>query len=575
MVQAEKHAPRRRRTEPAAQNRGRSPARLLMVIALAAFVFEAGTMVIILFLPPLPGAALALLDSTLLVLFLSPVLYLFLFRPLTAQLARLRQSRAEVGRWEDVFRHVRWGIAVSTKDGERIAAVNPAFAAERGYTVDELAGLPILSLYPPESHPDILAHDEKARQTGHHTFEAVHLRKDGTSFPVLVNATAVTGPDGNLLCRLVNAQDITARKQAEAALRASEEQYRLITHTISDAIISMDETNVILFANPAVEHIFGYPPRELVGQSLTVLMSEAERDKYRAAVGSYLSTGARRINWRAVRVAGRRKDGSTVPLEISFNESTRRGTRIFTGVVRDISARAQAEAALRQSLDETAHNQRRLRALAMRLTEAEEAERQRLARQLHDRVGQELSVLGITLNIIRDGLPANGSSRARAGLNDAQALLEEVTERIRNVMAELRPAVLDDYGLMAALRWYGERLATRTGLQITVRGTDPHPRPPARIESALFRIAQEALVNIIKHAQANRVEVELLEAGHSLCLTVADDGIGFDASLPSGPSRPHGWGLLTITERAEAVGGSCQIISRPGSGTSIIVTAPR
>jgi PAS domain S-box-containing protein len=228
------------------------------------------------------------------------------------------------------------------------------------------------------------------------------------------------------------------------------------------------------------------------------------------------------------------------------------------------------------------HEQReRLRALGAQVAEAEEAERRRLARELHDRVGQNLTALGINLNLARAQLQKGESAAALvlSRLEDAVGLVEETTERVRDVMADLRPPLLDDYGLVTALRWLGEQVAARTGIPIEVQGEELDPRLSGPVENSLFRIVQEALTNAAKHAQASHVAIIVEEAndGRAVRLTVADDGVGFEpASAPlARVDEHHGWGLLSMTERAEAVGGSCHIRSRPGKGTKIVVQVAR
>ena len=142
-------------------------------------------------------------------------------------------------------------------------------------------------------------------------------------------------------------------------------------------------------------------------------------------------------------------------------------------------------------------------------------------------------------------------------------------------MTDLRPPVLDDYGLAAALHWYGEQFARRTGIAVAVEGEELAPRLAARVESVLFHIAQEALTNVAKHARAKNITVTAQVQGDMLRLVVADDGIGFDSAHMTEPGGNHGWGLLIMTERAEAVGGRCQIESIPGHGTQVIVEVAR
>jgi signal transduction histidine kinase len=243
----------------------------------------------------------------------------------------------------------------------------------------------------------------------------------------------------------------------------------------------------------------------------------------------------------------------------------------FQGIiesVRDITAREQAVEALQ-------HSTERLRALSARLSEVAETERQHLARELHDRVGQNLTALGINLNLVRTQIPGEGAAAARSRLDDSLQLVEQTAERIRDVMANLRPPVLDDYGLVAALHWYGERFARRTGIVVDVSGEALVPRLAPHVENALFRIVQEALTNVAKHAQATRVTVTVESKGENLRLVVADNGIGFDPTHAVEAGDDLGWGLLTMAERAEAVGGCCSIASVPNRGTQVIVEVAR
>ena len=240
----------------------------------------------------------------------------------------------------------------------------------------------------------------------------------------------------------------------------------------------------------------------------------------------------------------------------------------ITESMRDVTERVRAQAALQQYAE-------RLRALSAQLDEVAETERQQLARELHDQVGQCLTALGINLNIIRTQVPEEIGDAIRSRIDDSLSLVEQTTERIRDVMAHLRPPVLDDYGLMAALHWYAEQFTRRTGIAVAVEGEELVPRLAARVESALFRIAQEALTNVAKHAQATSVMVTLQVHDEILRLVVADDGIGFDSAHMTQLDGGHGWGLLTMTERAEAVSGHCRIESIPRQGAQVIVEVAR
>jgi signal transduction histidine kinase len=214
-----------------------------------------------------------------------------------------------------------------------------------------------------------------------------------------------------------------------------------------------------------------------------------------------------------------------------------------------------------------------LRALTTRLGEVQELERQQLARELHDEIGQNLTALGFNLNFMEAQL-ANPNPKIpllQERLSDSLNLVEQTADRIRDVMSELRPPMLDDYGLVDALEWYGHRFAKRMQLKVEVEGDSNLPRLEAAVENALFRITQEAFNNVAKHAQATLVTLSIFEIGNKIRLVILDDGLGFEPARRSRTSIPPGLGLLTMKERAEAVGGSCWIESQPGRGTRVIV----
>lgn len=235
----------------------------------------------------------------------------------------------------------------------------------------------------------------------------------------------------------------------------------------------------------------------------------------------------------------------------------------YLGSGEDVTERRRTEAAIRRK-------NAQLIALTRQLDQVEDAERKRLARELHDQVGQSLTALGINLNIVRDQLPGD-AELAQACMSDSLLLLEQVTENIRNVITDLRSPVLDDYGLVAALRWYGTQFQNRSGIVVDVPKIDLDPRPSPHIENALFRIVQEALTNVSKHAQASFVAVRVRSLDGVLKLIIEDDGVGFDPSRIIGAEGHRGWGVLIMMERAEAVGGRCHVEAQPGHGTKVIV----
>jgi len=236
----------------------------------------------------------------------------------------------------------------------------------------------------------------------------------------------------------------------------------------------------------------------------------------------------------------------------------------------------QASTALRNARFAEALRQRteELESLTTLISETEEAERKRLSRELHDQVGQSLALLGFNLNQVKDQLEKNAELDMEK-IENAQGILQEVTSGIRSVMDDLRPAILDDYGLLPALHWYTDKISEHSGLQIEVVGESLSPRLEKRKEVALFRITQEALTNITRHAQAALVELELSENQNLVTLTIADDGIGFDLLNIRDQENQAGWGLINMQERALRMGGKLKIVTKENKGTKLIIQVPR
>ena len=237
------------------------------------------------------------------------------------------------------------------------------------------------------------------------------------------------------------------------------------------------------------------------------------------------------------------------------------------GTSTDVNDRKHAENALRDSGVQ-------LQALTRRLVELQESERKDFARELHDRLGPPLTSLSINLQLIEDALPP-ALQRALAGkLADSRLQIEGASLAMRDVIGELRPQELDDHGLQPALGLYAEQFSARAGIAVSVRTAAPYQRAPAAVEIALFRIAQEALNNVAKHARARSVAISLEYQGTDHVMSVLDDGIGIRAAGDGAGRSRVALGLVTMRERAQAVGGSLSIEAHPNGGTQLTVRVP-
>jgi signal transduction histidine kinase len=248
----------------------------------------------------------------------------------------------------------------------------------------------------------------------------------------------------------------------------------------------------------------------------------------------------------------------------SLASSRGRAVAIAHEITRDLR---ESEEGLRASAEQ-------LQAMSRRLVDLQESERRQFARELHDRVGQNLTALSISLDILKTQLSHNGNEALRLRLDDAGALLEATAGSIENVMSELRPPMLDDYGLLPALQWYASEFSRRTGIQVTVAGDEGMERPTQTSEIALFRIMQEALNNVAKHAHASRVQIALDHTGAEFVMSVSDDGVGFDAGPVPASKRRKGLGMVTMRERTQAVGGRFEIGAAADRGTQVVVRIP-
>lgn len=221
--------------------------------------------------------------------------------------------------------------------------------------------------------------------------------------------------------------------------------------------------------------------------------------------------------------------------------------------------------------EQITESQNQLRGLSQRLVQMQEGQFSRLAEELHDRVGQDMTAININLNILRTLLPREISEDAIARLADTEKLVIESIKRMRSTMTELRPPMLDQYGLTATLCWYGEQYQRRTEIQVNINDRYmKNARLPTEIEIALFRIAQEALNNVAKHANATCVDIELFEQSGDVMMAITDNGIGFDTKSQSSRNLQH-WGVPLMQERARAINGKFLLRSVPGQGTQIVV----
>jgi len=384
--------------------------------------------------------------------------------------------------------------------------------------------------------------------------EYVLLGKDGSEILCEASASLLRDGDGNVVGLISVERDLRERKKAKQQLQESEERLRAFMEAATDSFALWDsELNLVEMNNAGIA---SFPPgtkkAKVIGKNLREMVSTGRIEKYLEV----MKTGNPLII----------EDAISSP-EFGSKHMDMRAFKVGEGlgiIVRDVTERRHTEEKIRHYSDS-------LRAMAKRLSEVEESLRHRTARELHDNVGQNLTALGINLNRIKAKLEKAGMEEEQNILKDSQLLIEQTTESIRDVMASLRPPVLEDYGILATLKWYGQRFNSRTGIAITVDGEEPDPRMSADTEIVLFRIYQEALTNISKHAKASIVTVNFYTKDGRHRLSITDNGSGFDSNELANNNEQANWGLVTMAERADSISASFEIDSTPGRGTQVIV----
>ena len=362
-----------------------------------------------------------------------------------------------------------------------------------------------------------------------------------------------------LLYRQSRGRQVASRDLHSAELRVSE-----ILESAMDSIITVDGEQRIVGFNHAAEDTFGHRRGEVIGRPLDILIPARYRRAHHEHVEAFGSAGttARRMGVQTV-LTGLRADGGEFPIEASISQHLERGDRYFTVILRDVTERVAADAELRASRDE-------LRELGAAAHMAREQETSRIARELHDELGQQLTMLQMDVAWCRAQASA-GTSTVAAKLERMDSLLRSTIASTRRIASDLRPLLLDDLGLVAALEWLVQNFSQRTGITCTLSVDRPHIELPMARASALFRIVQESLTNIAKHARATRAEVVLAHEPGRLAVHVRDDGIGFSAAPAR---RADSFGLLGMRERASFLGGSFSITGVPDAGTTVEVHLP-
>ncbi|HEY8244626.1 MAG TPA: PAS domain-containing sensor histidine kinase [Casimicrobiaceae bacterium] len=457
---------------------------------------------------------------------------------------------------------------VSIDDDQRVIQFNAA--AERAFLWprDAVLGQHIEMLIPTrfrEAHREHLRRFASTGATSRRMGDVralAALRANGEEFPIDASISQHLENGRKVLTAIL--RDATERERAKTQLATSEGRLRGVLDSAMDAIITVDEHQKIVLFNDAAQAMFGCPRDEAIGAPLAWFIPERFRQAHAAHVERFGATGvtARRMGDARV-VTGLRRNGEEFPIDASISQLREGDAKLYTVILRDVSERVR-------TLENLARSREDLRELASASSTAREEEKARIARELHDEIAQSMSALKMDIGFARSALTGADPTLAKR-LDRMEGQIVQTIASMRRIAADLRPLSLDDLGLVAAVEALAQSFERRSGVRVRLAVSDPDLRVAPRQATAVYRIVQESLTNIGKHANASGVDIAIAKGSDTVTVTVSDDGVGFS---PDAARKPNSFGLLGIRERAYLLKGEASVASEPGRGTTITVILP-
>lgn len=363
---------------------------------------------------------------------------------------------------------------------------------------------------------------------------------------------------------VVSHTDITGHKLAELSMQRTEASIRSLLESSPQAVIGVNRQEIITLVNGNSEKLFGYAPQELIGQPLSLLVPEAYRERHAKHHQTYFAKMESRPMGIGLNLEARRKDGTTFPVEIGLSSIDTAAGKVSVAFVSDITHRRELEHAA-----ET--DRRKVRALAASLLTAQEEERRRVSRELHDQICQQLASLAMDVGAL--AAQPDPLQNTQKSLKELQSRIVKASEETRHIAYQMHPSVLDDLGLVASLRSLCREFSEREGVAVEFDSGDLPDAVPRAVASCVYRVAQESLQNIAKHSASKHatVTIGLALQRRAIALSIEDTGVGFDLEEAKGHG---GLGLVSMEERVRLVNGTLSIASRKGHGTRIALSVP-
>jgi PAS domain S-box-containing protein len=482
-------------------------------------------------------------------------------RDITERKRAQQALQASEERFRQLAQHIREVFWMSNVGRSEIIYVSPAYGEIWGQTCESLYATPEkwIEAIHPDDRKRVLETLDKQTSGDYDEIYRI-IRPDGSIRWIQDRAFPIRDDSGNIYRVVGIADDITKRKQAWDALGESEARKRAIMQAALDGIITIDHEGRMIELNSAAEKIFAHNRAKLIGENVLEVVPASFRTWFQNGLTNCFAGEKGPTLGSRIEMPALRADGSKFSAEFTITRIKLAGRPMFTLYIRDITQRKHAEA--------------ELRALPQRIIKAQEAERSRIARELHDGINQLIASVKMRLRKVEGSLP-DLKPAAREILARCDRLLVKVLEENRRIAHNLRPTDLDNLGLSAACTSFCSEVQSRTNMQVQCRISSASMRLPPVTELHLFRIVQEAVNNIEKHAQAKSIKLQMEFASDSVVLKIRDDGRGFDSKdLKPGKKKWHGLGLSNMRERALSLGGTYELKSAPDKGTSILVRVP-
>ncbi len=480
---------------------------------------------------------------------------------------------------EERFRSLVQGVtdyAIVMLDPEgRINSWNEGAELIHGYKAGEVIGKHFAIIYPEEDlrRGKPAWELEVASRTGRFEDHGWRVRKDGTRFWANVIVTALHDGDGRPCGFGKVTRDITRQREAEEALRASEERFRLLVQGVRDyAIFMLDPRGNVTSWNEGAQRIKGYTASEIIGKHISVFYTDEDAAVGKAQLNLERAVKEGRIEDEGWRV---RKDGSRfwASVVITALRDDTGALYGFSKVTRDITEKRRAQQALEKSHAALTASEHSLRELSGRLLRMQDEERGRLGRELHDTIGQYLSALKMTLEVLTSTPPPK---RSEEQLAECIRITDDCIREVRTISYLLYPPMLEEMGLETAIEWHIDGFTKRSGIRVEYEVENEIGRLPRDIEVALFRIFQESLTNVHRHSGSPTAQVRLwLEKG-KVILEVQDQGKGAPAGVLESSSDSLGTlgvGLRGMNERVRQLGGELKLASSD-KGMMVRATIP-